>query len=861
MSRPRALEPDATAERLLLVLAELAGDPPRGLSPLEAGRRVLRRGVEALGASGGTARVVDSRRQDVDIVESRSEQAAPAAAAELVARAEEGWFSTHPEIGARGALAAVRVELGGLAAGGVAVWFEEERSFSAAERSFLRALGRVLAQEVDRSSLLAQHRDDVREREKVTRWADGLSDAFQLVSSRAALGHILDEMARLSCDVPADYCGIRVLSADRRWLEFRALHHRDPVQGERLRAVLQHCPMPASAGETARVLETGKSLLTPMVDMEAVLRTTAGTPLGDYLARHPVSSAMTVPLVSRGSIFGVVTVARIAPHPFQPADLRFLERVADRAGAAMENTELLEKLTHSEEQLRVALEAGQLGAWDWDIPAGKVNWSSMLEQIHGLDPGRFPGTFDAYRRDIHPEDRERVLSSITRTVETRADHHIVYRIVRPDGQVRWVEAHGRVLSDQAGVPKRMVGVCVDVTERRRSEEQLRQMVLALRDADQRKDQFLAMLAHELRNPLGPMVNATYLLRVPGVDEHVAASARDILDRQVRHMARLLDDLLDVSRITRGKIEFCRELVDLTALAREVVGDHLETFRAAELTLELSMPAGPLVVYADRARLAQIVGNLLSNALKFSQAGQSVRVRVAGDPPSRHALLTVRDEGAGIEPALLDSIFEPFVQAETSLSRPRGGLGLGLAVVKGLVALHGGRVSAWSEGPGQGAELRVELPLHAGPRAVSESSAPPSESPRGASATVLVFEDNADAAESLRAVLSASGYRVCVERTGRAATEVVRRIQPAIVLCDLGLPDRDGYAIAADIRSDHELAALPLIAISGYGATEDQARSRRAGFDLHLTKPVSPGLLLSELSGRIARVPADGASES
>ena len=230
----------------------------------------------------------------------------------------------------------------------------------------------------------------------------------------------------------------------------------------------------------------------------------------------------------------------------------------------------------------------------------------------------------------------------------------------------------------------------------------------------------------------------------------------------------------------------------------------------------------------------------------------MHVRVEREAASGSVVLTVLDQGAGIEPALLDSIFDPFVQADTSLSRARGGLGLGLAVVKGLVALHGGRVAASSAGPGTGTELRVELPLHAPPGEVAAPGQTEPGSPEGSSATVLVFEDNADAAESLRVVLSAAGYRVWVEPTGRDAMEVVKRVQPAIVLCDLGLPDRDGYAIAADIRSDGELAQLPLIAISGYGAAEDQARSQRAGFDLHLTKPVSPTLLLSELSRRIPR---------
>ena len=211
----------------------------------------------------------------------------------------------------------------------------------------------------------------------------------------------------------------------------------------------------------------------------------------------------------------------------------------------------------------------------------------------------------------------------------------------------------------------------------------------MRDADQRKDQFLAMLAHELRNPLGPVLNATHLLGTPGLKEDMAARAREILDRQVRHMARLLDDLLDVSRITRGKIELLRETVDMAALVREAVGDHLESFRAAGLALDLTVSAEPLFIHADRTRIAQIIGNLLSNALKFSERGQSVRVGVDRDASGERVVLAVRDEGSGIEPALLDRVFDPFVQADTSLARLRGGLGLGLAVVNGLVTSMAG----------------------------------------------------------------------------------------------------------------------------------------------------------------------------
>jgi PAS domain S-box-containing protein len=688
------------------------------------------------------------------------------------------------------------------------------------------------------------------------RWADALRDAFRLIASptSGSLDRILDELARVSCEAPADFSAIRVLTDGGESLQYRGLYHRDPAQGEVLRCMLEGRKMSAHLGRTARVLREGASLLLPTVDMDQLLSIYAGTPFGEYAARFPLSTVMVVPLHMRGTVFGVVTVARVDPEPFQEADLHFLEEVAGRAAIAFDNANLLQKLAQSEEQLRIALEAGRLGAWDWDIPGQHVTWSAMLEKIHGLSEGEFAGTFQAFERDIHPDDRERVLSNIALTVEERTAHHLVYRIIRPDGQVRWLEAHGTLLCDPSGTPHRLVGVVVDITERRRSEDQLRETLQALRDADARKDQFLAMLAHELRNPLGPILYATELLGKPDLPEAMTARVRQILQRQVRHMTCLLDDLLDVSRITRGKVELARETLDLVGLAREVVGDHLGSFTAAGLTLDPKLSAEPLYIYADRTRIAQIIGNLLSNALKFSPRGKSVRVSVERDAAGRSAVLAVRDQGAGIDPALVDRIFEPFVQGETSLARSTGGLGLGLAVVKGLVRLHGGRISAHSGGVGRGAELRVELPLVDGrpPLAASVDDLP--QAIGGSPAKVLVFEDNADAAESLGAILSCAGYRVWVESTGRDAMRLVRSIRPDAVLCDLGLPDRDGYAVASEIRADRESSELPLVAITGYGTVDDQSRSRRAGFDVHLTKPVPPAQLLAELSRRIRSRP-------
>jgi PAS domain S-box-containing protein len=842
-------------DELLLRLAELTGDLSADLSPLEAGRQVLRRGLSAVGAGGGIARVVDSRGIGFDIVDLGSAPIVPAPAAEALRRGHECWLSSVEAVSAMfpgsatagvGALVCVHVERAGKRIGALALWFAKGSDFTSSDQSFVRAFARILVQEVDRASL-----DEARH--TVERWQVALRDAFRLIAMPASSPErILDELARVSCEVPADFSAIRVLSPDRRVLEYRGLHHRDPVEEEDLRWHLEGQATPAELGLTARVLETGISLLLPEVDMDRVRRVYAGTPFAAYIAERRMSTVMVVPLRSQGAVFGVLVVARVDPPPFVEADLRFLEEVADRAALAIDNANMVQKLARSEELLRVALEAGRLGAWEWDVRTDRVTWSAMLENIHGWANGTFEGTFEAYRRDIHPEDRERVLATVSRVVEERIEHYLTYRIIRPDGEVRWLEAHGKLLCDPGGAPLRLVGVCTDITDRKRAEEQLQETLLALRDADKRKDQFLSMLAHELRNPLGPMLNATYLLGNAKVGPDTAARARAILDRQVRQMARLLDDLLDVSRITRGKITLDRETVDVGALTREVIGDHAESFRSGGLTLDLTVSAEPLFVHADRTRLAQVIGNLLSNALKFSGRGKSVRVRADRDNAGRSAVLTVQDEGVGIKPALLGRMFEPFEQGDASLARERGGLGLGLAVVKGLVTLHGGRVSATSDGPGRGAEVRVELPLRGAEDDVSTPTSATPDSSRGSCARVLIFEDNADAAESLRGLLAAAGYHVAVEASGSQALEVARRFRPDTVLCDLGLPDRDGFAVARDIRSDRDLSHLTLIAISGYGTQNDQSRSLGAGFDLHLTKPVPPAVLLDELSRRDAR---------
>ncbi|HJX30102.1 MAG TPA: ATP-binding protein [Thermoanaerobaculia bacterium] len=365
----------------------------------------------------------------------------------------------------------------------------------------------------------------------------------------------------------------------------------------------------------------------------------------------------------------------------------------------------------------------------------------------------------------------------------------------------------------------------------------------LLEEDRRKDDFLAMLAHELRNPLAPIVNATEMLRIRGDDPGVRHRAVEIVGRQSRHMARLLEDLLDVSRIRHGKIQLRREPVEVRDLVRRVV-DAARTLGGHEI--ETVLPADPIWLNADPARLEQVLANLLHNAVKFTPAPGRIVVRV--ELRDAEVVLRVRDEGAGIPPDLAARIFDPFVQEDRSLARSQGGLGIGLTLVRSLVGLHGGEVEAHSEGPGHGSELVVRLPWQPGVRPADGLAAPPPGEPERRR-KVLVVEDNPDAAEALAEILRLWGYESHVAGDGPAGLELALQVRPRILLLDIGLPGMDGYELARRLRCLPGLQNARYIALTGYGQESDRQRSREAGFDYHLTKPVAPQTLREVLEQR------------
>jgi signal transduction histidine kinase len=382
----------------------------------------------------------------------------------------------------------------------------------------------------------------------------------------------------------------------------------------------------------------------------------------------------------------------------------------------------------------------------------------------------------------------------------------------------------------------------------RANEALREREEALREAHRRKDEFLAMLAHELRNPLAPLSNALHVLGQRGGADPAFRQGREMMERQVRHLARIVDDLLDVSRIMRGRVQLRPERLDLARLVRTAALDHRSIFQQAGLGLDVDVPELPVWVMGDPIRLAQVLSNLLHNAAKFTSSGGqvSIRLAVAG---GYKAEIAVRDTGIGVEPEMLPRLFETFAQADRSLDRSKGGLGLGLALVKGLVELHGGRVHAASAGPGCGAEFAIRLPVEPEPPALSEMPTAPTRT--GKRLRILVVEDNRDAADSLRLLLELYGYEATVAYTGPDGVKVAEQSRPDVVLCDIGLPGLDGYGVARRLRQNPSTAKARLIAVTGYGGEEDKQRSREVGFEAHLVKPVDPaalqGVLLQEAS--------------
>lgn len=534
-------------------------------------------------------------------------------------------------------------------------------------------------------------------------------------------------------------------------------------------------------------------------------------------------------------------------------------------------------LHESEERFRLLVDAVSDYAIFMLDPAGRVTtWNAGAQRLKGYREEEIIGKHFSCFYPPDALERDWPAYELRTATATGRFEDEGWRL-RKDGSRFWANVTISAIRDDRGELRGFAKVTRDLTERKLAEESLRKAHAdlerrveqrtaelaeanqalqqeiavrcraeeALRDANRRKDDFLAMLAHELRNPLAPVRNALQIMKTPSLSEESVRQARELIERQVARLVRLVDDLLDVSRTIRGKIDLRKEPINIASAFEQAVETAQPLIEAQGQELTISLPARPLLVNADMLRLSQSICNLLANAAKYTD--KAGRIWLSAEREGDDVLIRVRDSGVGIEPELLPRIFDLFVQADRSLARSQGGLGIGLTLVKHIVELHGGSVTASSAGKGHGSEFDIRLPAASDPAAAaSPANKHPSNTPKthAVSRRVLVVDDNVDAAESAALLLKLSGHQVEMAHDGLAALDVAQSFRPEVILLDIGLPEMDGYEVVRRLRQRPDGKEPVIAAVTGYGRDEDRQRSLEAGFDHHLTKPLAPDVLAS-----------------
>jgi two-component system CheB/CheR fusion protein len=621
------------------------------------------------------------------------------------------------------------------------------------------------------------------------------------------------------------------------------------------RPILDHfAGRPASGPLGSIAIETGHPVVVEDIATHPAL---AGSADREVMLAAGVRAIQLMPLRdASGKVLGLLSTHHRESHRPEDRDLELLELLACQCAEALERARwaaacaqlneqarLAEKLRETEARFRTTVENVPLNLVLFDREYRVLYLNPALAVTCAAACGISPEAIIGERADrLWPEPIwTPLLAHTKRAIEIRErqtyDLDVTLpgcpRVVRQWTVVPLVGADGEV--------HEILAMSNDITAQRR-------LVEELREADRRKSEFIALLSHELRNPLAAIQSSLHVL------ERAAAPSREraraIIVRQVRQLVRIVDDLLDVSRITQNKIRLKLEPLDVNELVRQTIADNRSHLEASGVLLEAKLAAQPVLVNVDGARIGQVLTNLLSNAVKFTPAGGGASVSVSTDKGRSQAVVRVSDSGAGIEPALLERLFQPFAQADRTRDLSRGGLGLGLALVKGLVDLHGGDVSARSDGLGKGTEITVRLPLVVSDRLSGEPAVSTDHPP--VTRRVLVVEDDPDVAEALRQALTIDGHEVRIARNGTDGVTQALDWKPDFVLCDIGLPGMDGYEVAALLRASVSMRSTRLVALSGYGQAEDVDLARHAGFDEHVVKPSNIEVLRRILAAGLPR---------
>ena len=565
-----------------------------------------------------------------------------------------------------------------------------------------------------------------------------------------------------------------------------------------------------------------------------------------------IRAVVCVPLLKAGRFTAAMAVHQKQPRRFTADEIELVATVTARCWEALERVgsrkDAERAIVQNRSRLDYVARLSGVGFWYCPLPFSELFWDERVKDHFHLPPDATVTIDDFYAR-MHPEDRQPTRVNIETAIRDHNIYDTVYRTVNPEtGETKWLRALGGATYAADGTPTYFDGVTVDVSAQKRDQERLarvlnreRAQARLLEEQDRRKDEFLATLAHELRNPLAPIRTGLHFLRLGGSGEQ-AARTHDMMERQLRHLVRMVDDLLDISRITLGKVELKTERVDF----RAVLGSALETTRplieAANHELAVRLPPDALPMEADPTRLAQVFANLLNNAAKYTPPGG--RILLSAEVEDATLVVRVNDNGIGIPAHMLSRVFEIFMQAHRGEEHSQGGLGIGLTLVRRLIDMHGGSVSAESAGPGQGSTFVVRLPL-AKRLEVTAAAAAPSPAPAPATRRILVVDDNTDAAESLSMLLDLEGHSTRVAHDGASALAVAAEFKPDAVFLDIGMPGMNGYEAARRLRAANG-TAIRLIALTGWGAEEDRRLASEAGFDHHLVKPVDPTLLAGVL---------------
>ena len=564
-----------------------------------------------------------------------------------------------------------------------------------------------------------------------------------------------------------------------------------------------------------------------------------------------IRAVVCVPLLKGGRFTAAMAVHQKVPRRFTADEIELVATVTARCWEALERVgtrhDAERAIIQNRSRLNYVARLSGVGFWYCPLPFSDLFWDERVKEHFHL-PADAAVTMKEFYERMHPEDREPTRVDIETAIRERDIYDTVYRTVNPQtGDVKWIRAIGGATYAADGTPTYFDGVTVDVSAQKRDQERLarvlnreRAQARLLEEQDRRKDEFLATLAHELRNPLAPIRTGLHFLRMGGTGEQ-ATRTHEMMERQLRHLVRMVDDLLDISRITLGKVELKKERVDF----RNVLGSALETTRplveASNHELAVRLPAGPLPLDADPTRLAQVLANLVNNAAKYTPSGG--RIQLSAEVEEDTLIVRVCDTGIGIPAEMLSRVFDIFTQVGRSIDHSQGGLGIGLTLVRRLLDMHGGSVVAESAGINQGSTFTLKLPL-ARRGETPEAVVAPAATQRVR--RILIVDDNTDAAETLAMLLNLEGHLTRVAHDGEAALNAAVEFQPDTVFLDIGMPGMNGYETAQRLREAHG-NAMRIIALTGWGAEEDRRLANHAGFDRHLVKPVDPAVLASALA--------------